>query len=86
MSFGIEINSLEKRFGRETILKDIHLKIQPGEFAMLVGPSGCGKTTLLRIMGALEGTSAGSIQLTCDGKPISRKESAQVGFQFAVSS
>lgn len=41
------------------ILKDIHLKIQEGEFISIMGPSGSGKSTLLNIIGMLDDPSEG---------------------------
>lgn len=47
-------------------IKDLSLKVQPGEFVSLVGPSGCGKSTLLRMVAGLETPFSGSILI--DGK------------------
>lgn len=43
------------------VLRRINLKIQDGEFMVLVGPSGCGKSTLLRLISGLEEITAGNI-------------------------
>jgi multiple sugar transport system ATP-binding protein len=42
---------------------DLSLKIQDGEFLVLVGPSGCGKTTALRMVAGLEEISDGTISI-----------------------
>src|SRR5262249_31263747 len=42
---------------------DLSLKIQDGEFLVLVGPSGCGKTTALRMVAGLEDISGGTIAI-----------------------
>lgn len=47
----ISIRELSKRFGRQTVLDNVHLDIARGELFFLLGPSGCGKTTLLRHIG-----------------------------------
>jgi len=44
----ITIDNLVKKFGAQTALNGISLRIEPGEIFFLLGPSGCGKTTLLR--------------------------------------
>jgi multiple sugar transport system ATP-binding protein len=42
---------------------ELSLKIQDGEFLVLVGPSGCGKTTALRMVAGLEDISGGTISI-----------------------
>jgi len=50
MSVRITINGAVKRYGDLTVIKNLDLKVLPGEFFTLLGPSGCGKTTLLRMI------------------------------------
>lgn len=53
----IECHNVCKSFGvgsmEVKVLKSINLKINKGEFMMLVGPSGCGKTTLISILAGI---------------------------------
>lgn len=44
-------------------LNNINLKIQHGEFIVILGPSGSGKTTLLNILSAIDIPTNGSIRL-----------------------
>ncbi|MEM7756901.1 MAG: ATP-binding cassette domain-containing protein [Cyanobacteria bacterium P01_A01_bin.40] len=46
-----------------SVLRDINLTVQDGEFLVLVGPSGCGKSTLLRLLAGLEELTGGNIQI-----------------------
>jgi multiple sugar transport system ATP-binding protein len=44
-----------------SILRNINLDVEDGEFMVLVGPSGCGKSTLLRLLAGLEEMTGGNI-------------------------
>ncbi|MEI6836786.1 MAG: ABC transporter ATP-binding protein [Alcaligenaceae bacterium] len=57
----IIIQKISKSFGVTSVLKDISLTINDGEFVSLLGPSGCGKSTLLRLIAGLDVAERGSI-------------------------
>ena len=44
----ITIQNLSKRYGNNTVLKDISIQLEAGKIYGLVGANGCGKTTLMR--------------------------------------
>lgn len=67
----LEIKHLVKRFGDQTVLKDISLTVHEGEVIVIVGPSGCGKSTLLRCINALEEIQGGEVRL--NGTEVSKK-------------
>jgi putative ABC transport system ATP-binding protein len=60
----IEMKNISKvyRMGEVSLeaLKEICLRIEPGEFISIMGPSGSGKSTLLNIIGCLDTPTAGS--------------------------
>jgi len=65
---GIEFKNVNKEYGSTSVVDDLSLKIDDGEFIVLLGPSGCGKTTTLRMLAGLEPVTSGDILI--DGKRI----------------
>ncbi len=59
----IELKNIEKSFGANKVINKFDIKINDGEFIVLVGPSGCGKSTLLRMISGLESVDVGEIFL-----------------------
>lgn len=52
----------------ETVLSNLNLTIEDGEFLCIIGHSGCGKSTLLRLVAGLDAPAAGAIVI--DGEPV----------------
>jgi putative ABC transport system ATP-binding protein len=69
----VELEKIEKVYGTKeaslTVLKDVDLSIQEGEFVGIVGASGSGKTTLMNILGCLDRPTRGRYLLS--GRDIS---------------
>lgn len=63
MSVTISIDHVIKKYGDNTVIKDISVDIKPGEFFTLLGPSGCGKTTLLRMIIGFNSIEGGEIKI-----------------------
>jgi multiple sugar transport system ATP-binding protein len=60
----IVLENVSKIFaGGVTAVDGVSLKIESGEFLVLVGPSGCGKSTLLRMIAGLEETTDGTVTI-----------------------
>jgi multiple sugar transport system ATP-binding protein len=68
----VELKGLTKRYpgGAETAVDEVTLRIEHGEFFVLLGPSGCGKSTTLRMIAGLETITAG--ELLIDGRVVNR--------------
>ena len=69
-------------------LEDVNLRVQAGEFIVLLGPSGSGKSTLLNILGALDRPSSGHARFAdhdlseADDAALTRYRREHVGFVF----
>ena len=84
----IEIENINKFYGKLHVLRDLTLSIGKGEIVSIVGPSGAGKTTLLQIMGTLDAPDSGAVHydgvdvLHMHSRELSRFRNRNIGFVF----
>ena len=75
----LEVEHINKTFGRTEVLKDISFSLERGQVLSLIGSSGSGKTTLLRCLNFLETPDKGVIrvnELLLDAaNPVTKQES-----------
>lgn len=62
MSF-LRLQNVTKRYGPLTVVDDVTLDVEKGEFVTLLGPSGCGKTTTLQMIAGFVELSGGRIEI-----------------------
>ena len=84
----IEIEGINKYYGKLHVLRDVSLSIDKGEIVSIVGKSGAGKTTLLQIMGTLDSPDSGVVRydgvevLKMRSRELSHFRNRNIGFVF----
>jgi zinc transport system ATP-binding protein len=73
----IDVSGVWFSFNGQAVLQDIDLKVERGDFLVVIGPNGGGKTTLLRLMLGLLEPSRGTVRVF--GRP-PRKAVHRIGY------
>ena len=68
MTAKVRFRNIGMSFGPISVLEDINLDVEQGEFVCVLGPSGCGKSTLLNIAGGFLAPVQGEV--TIDGERV----------------
>ena len=78
----LSIENVTKSFAQTTVVRNVDIAIDKGEFVSFLGPSGCGKTTTLRMVAGFEGPTTGRILI--DGKDVTNLKPNQrnIGMVF----
>ncbi len=72
----VDVEKLSVTFGSQEVLKDITLRIPPGQTLALLGESGCGKTVLMKSIIGLVKPTVGTIEF--DGENINQLTERQL--------
>ena len=76
----IQISNLAFSYGRNEVLRNITMDLEPGRIYGLLGENGVGKTTLLTLLCGLKKTQSGTISV--DGLTPFRREPALLRDQY----
>lgn len=72
----ITFENVTKKYNDVTVVDDLNLTINGGEFVVFIGPSGCGKTTSLKMINRLIKMNHGKILI--DGKNINEMDAVEL--------
>jgi putative ABC transport system ATP-binding protein len=84
----LDIASLSRQFNGRVVLRDISLRLEPGEYVAIVGESGVGKSTLLNLIAGLDRPDSGRLALDgtdyadLDEDSLTRLRRDKLGFVF----
>lgn len=84
----IKAKGLTKRFGEQTVLREVDVRIDDGEFVAIMGPSGSGKSTLLYLLSGIDTPDEGTVELlghelgTMSQRALANLRLQQLGFVF----
>ncbi|HEV7230177.1 MAG TPA: ABC transporter ATP-binding protein [Bacteroidia bacterium] len=84
----IRAQGIRKSYGKLEVLKGVDLSVAKGEIVSIVGASGAGKSTLLHIIGTLDRSDAGTVEIgdtlvsSLSEKKIARFRNTHIGFVF----
>src|SRR5215475_10525785 len=84
MTSSVSIKDLSLNFGSVSVLQNLNLEINEGEFLVLLGSSGCGKSTLLNCIAGLLDVSEG--QIFIKGKNVTWEEPKDRGIGMVFQS
>ena len=84
----VELKNVSKSYdAKKNVLNNINVRIEPGEFFVLVGPSGCGKSTMLRMIAGLEELTDGDLMIggtKANALPPSKRDLSMVFQNYAL--
>ena len=84
----LQITNLTRQFNNRTVLRDVSLTLQPGEYVAIVGEPGAGKSTLLTLIAGLDRPDGGRLVLDgadyarLDEDALTRLRRDKLGFVF----
>ncbi len=90
----VKVRDVHKHFMRGServdVLQGVNLDIPQGDFLALMGPSGSGKTTLLNLIGGLDTSTGGAVEVggvnigRLGGSQLSKWRARNIGFVFQL--
>lgn len=75
----ISLNNVVKKFGKQTVLRNINFQVPQGRIIGLIGPSGAGKSTIIKVILGMEVPDSGQTTIFNQKMP-NRKLLGKIGY------
>lgn len=82
-ALALDVTHLQKRYGKRVIIRDVSLRLHPGEVVALLGPNGCGKTTCFYCIAGIVRHEGGAVRIddaTATGLPLYQRARLGLGY------
>ena len=79
----LQVQALQKRYGKKVVIRDVSLSLHPGEVVALLGPNGCGKTTCFYCIAGIVRHEGGIVRIDgqdATGLPLYRRARLGLGY------
>ncbi len=79
----LDVTHLQKRYGKRVIIRDVSLRLHPGEVVALLGPNGCGKTTCFYCIAGIVRHEGGAVRIdgaAATGLPLYQRARLGLGY------
>ncbi|MFN7003682.1 MAG: LPS export ABC transporter ATP-binding protein [Roseinatronobacter sp.] len=79
----LDVQGLQKRYGKRVVIRDVSLSLHPGEVVALLGPNGCGKTTCFYCIAGIVRHEGGLVRIDGEdatGLPLYRRARLGLGY------
>ncbi|TQM92879.1 lipopolysaccharide export system ATP-binding protein [Roseinatronobacter monicus] len=79
----LDVTHLQKRYGKRVIIRDVSLRLHPGEVVALLGPNGCGKTTCFYCIAGIVRHEGGAVRIDgagATGLPLYQRARLGLGY------
>ena len=80
----LTVDHLLKRYGEQTVVRDLSFHIEPGECLGVIGPNGAGKTTCFNLLTKFLTPTRG--QILFDGHDITNESPVQIARRGVIRS
>ncbi len=69
----LQVAGLTRSYGRKQVVRDLDLRVEPGDIYGFLGPNGAGKTTTMRMILGLIRSDSGTVSIFGESDPVAAR-------------